>query len=122
VIPKPQHTIAMRLKICGAIAVARGLPFVIVLATIHFNDQPLRVTCEVREIRPDGRLPAEMRRTARQLAQIAPKFLLGICHVAAKAPRRLNTAVNRTQRAHRPPPLTPPLRKRGEGNAPPLRL
>src|SRR6186713_2787084 len=87
------------------------------LSAIQFDHKPERVTREVAEVSPDRRLPPEVMLFERRLPQMQPEFLLGFGHIPAERSCARHTRVDNGRSAHSgPPPLTPPRRKRGEGN------
>jgi hypothetical protein len=60
VVPEAQHAIAARLKIGGSRRVARQTRSFVVLTAVEFDDETRCVTGEIREVRADRCLTAEV--------------------------------------------------------------
>src|SRR5690606_5149359 len=71
------------------IARSRRIRLFTVLRTIEFHDQLLRNAAEIRDVRRDRMLAAELQTTQLPAAQALPELLFRVAHVTAQAARVL---------------------------------
>src|SRR5512142_994699 len=83
-VPEPEDTIAMQLHIRGPFVVP--LMLLDVRAAIHFDDQLLARSAEVRDIRADGMLLPKADALLAQHAQVRPQLALRRSQFLAKLP------------------------------------
>ena len=72
----------------GEPCIAHGIPHLplrsLMMLAIHFDDQPDGMDCKIGDVRSDLHLPAHMQSVLSfPLAQLAPKPLLALGHIAA---------------------------------------
>ena len=87
VVPESKHAISLFLQPRHTNAIVRLISILAMLRTIDFNQQPRRHAPEIRDIRSNRYLTAEVRPIEIELPQMMPKLLFGICCRAAKASR-----------------------------------
>jgi hypothetical protein len=55
--------------------------------TVDLDDNPVRVACEISEVRADCGLSAKVSQSGRKAAKTPPQFFLGVCHRSSQVTR-----------------------------------
>ena len=82
-VPNPHHPITTGFQERGSLRIVFAISGFIVLTTVQLDNQLYAMTCEIRDIRADRRLPPEMKSLTFKLPKVTPKQSLCVGSIAS---------------------------------------